>query len=398
MGIPTFAFVGQGKLMICRPGREPEPIESAFVQRIEDRVERERERHGWRGDGMMWNMMSPMAMRGGMAPSGAQVRSARFVSVANGLGGMMLYSISTSQVGGLFEFDPAKKEERRLVHKAGFNAEALTAHPASGELAFCIRNTDGTAAIGVAQADGSKHRSVTEGDSLDECPSWVPGTGRNLVFQSAGIARDQAGHPRDHSSYRNERLDLDAQKMDVIVEDVRFDYLAPRIDAKGNLLAIRRPYESRVPHVSPFGLLKDIVLFPFRVLMTIAAFLNFLSMFVRQQPLYRAGGPSAQDDSRPMVLFGRYIDTRKALAASNKEQALVKPDWKLIRRTPDGTETVLAERVVHFDLADDGVVWTNGSRVYLIDSLGSQTELVKGKLIEHLAVIRDRSALPLTSA
>lgn len=396
MGIPTFAFVGQGKLMLCRPGQEPQSVESAFVQRIEDRVERERERHGWRSDGMMWNMMSPMAMRGGMAPVGP-ARKARFVSVANGRNGLVLYSIATSHVGGLFEFNAANNEERRLVHKAGFNAEALTANPATGELAFCVRNADGTAAIGVAGADGSKHKVITEGDSLDECPSWVPGAGRRLVFQSAGIARDQHGHPRDQSSYRIEELDLDSQKMDVVIEDTRYDYLVPRKDSAGNLYAVRRPYESRHPRVSPLGLLKDILLFPFRLLMAIAAFLNVFSMFFRQQPLYRAGGPNSEEDSRHMVLFGRLVDTKKALAASNKEQALVKADWKLIRRSPDGQETVLAERVVHFDLCDDGILWTNGSRVYLIDAGGKQTELVKGKLIEHVAVI-EKAVPTATSA
>lgn len=397
MGMPTFAFVGQGKLMICRPGKEPEPIESAFVQRIQDRVERERERHGWRGDGMMWNMMSPMAMRGGMVPTGP-VRDARFVSVANGRDGLMLYSIATSHVGGLFEFDPARNEEKRLVHKAGFNAEALSAHHTTGELVFCIRNNDGTAVIGVAEPDGGKHKIVTEGDSADECPSWMPGAGRRVVFQSAGIARNQAGAPVDLSSYRVEQLDLDTQKMDVIVEDVRFDYLAPRVDAAGNLYAIRRPYESRVPHVSPLGLLKDILFFPFRLLMAIGAFLNVFSMFFRQQPLFRAGGPTTQDDARPMVLFGRLVDTRKALARSNKEQALVKSDWKLIKRSPAGEETAIAERVVHFDVCDGGIVWTNGSRVYFIDSGGKQAELVKGKLIEHVAILQERPATAASPA
>lgn len=248
MGTPTVAFVGQGKLMICRPGKEPEPVESAFVQRIRDRVERERERHGWRGDGMMWNMMSPIAMRSSMAPS-EPVRDARFVSVANGRDGLMLYSIATSQVGGLFEFDPTNNEERRLVHKAGFNAEALTSNPKTGELAFCIRNNDGTAAIGVADERGGKHHPVTEGDSLDECPSWVPGEGRRLVFQSAGIARNQSGVPVDLSSSRIELLDLDAQKMNVLVEDVRFDYLAPHISIQTEIFTQSRGLMNLVSRV-----------------------------------------------------------------------------------------------------------------------------------------------------
>ena len=188
--------------------------------------------------------------------------------------------------------------DRHQTGELRLSRDVRTVHIAADEYGRGIEHT----------RENIKHRLVTEGDSLDECPSWVPGTGRRLVFQSAGIARDQNGHPRDQSCFRVEQLDLDSQKMDVVVEDVRFDYLAPRMDSAGNLFAVRRPYESRHPRVSPLQLLKDILLFPFRVLMAIAAFLNVFSMFFRQQPLYRAGGPESQEDSQRMVLFGRLID------------------------------------------------------------------------------------------
>lgn len=97
------------------------------------------------------------------------------------------------------------------------------------------------------------------------------------------------------------------------------------------------------------------------------------------------------------MLFGRYVDTKKALARSNNEQALVKADWKLVKRTPTGDETTIAERVVHFDLCDGGIVWTNGSRVYLLSDEGKEVELVKGKLIEHIAVIKKLPAAAASS-
>lgn len=400
---PTFAFVGQGTLMLCRPGKPPEAIQSAFVQRIEDRAERDRERHGWRADNMAWNFRpQTMALPGmGAAPMMAG-RDVRFVSVAAGRDGLLLYSIATSHIGGLFEFDAKNNEERRLVHKANFNAEGLMAHPTTGELTFCVRHADGSSAIGMAQPDGSKHKVVTEGDSVDDAPSWAGGPGRRIVYQSAGIGRNAAGVPIDLTNARIEQLDLDSQSLTVVVEDVRYDYLAPRLTADGTLYAIRRPYESVAPTWSPLGLLKDILLFPFRFLMAVAAFLNVFSMFFRQQPLYGAGGPRMNADMSRMRLWGRWIDTRKAMGRSNKEQALVGSDWKLIRRSADGTETVLADRVVHFDLCDDGgILLTNGSRVTLLAPDGTKTELARGKLIERVAIVRESAAddqsTPVTS-
>lgn len=376
--------------MLCRPGREPEPIESAFVARIQERAERDRERHGWRDGGAgAWNLRAPqMGMMGmnAMAAPG-EVAAARFVSVAAGRDARMLYSIQTSHVGGLFEYDPAAKEEKRLVHKAGFNAESLAAHPTTGELAFCVRHGDGSSAIGVANADGSKHRVVTEGDSLDECPSWSAGEGRRVVFQSAGIARGADGIPAGLSAYRVEELDLDDSKMRVIVEAEAFDYLAPRLTADGTLYAIRRSYEPATRRVSPLGLLRDIVFFPFRLLMAIAAFLNFFSLFFRNAPLYSAGGPAQKRDARPLMLWGRMIDTKKALAKSGKEESLIGPDWKLVRRGVDGAETIVAERVLHFDLCPQGVLYTNGSRVWLLAPDGTTMRLATGQIIERVAAL-----------
>lgn len=376
--------------MLCRPGREPEPLDSAFVARIEERKERDRARNGWREAGGAWNFnpaaQMPLAAMGAM-PVPGEASAARFASVAAGLDGKLLYSIQTSHIGGLFEYDPATREERRLVHKAGFVAESLAAHPTTGELAFCVRHGDGSSSIAVANADGGKHRIMTEGDSLDECPSWAGGNGRVVVFQSAGIARSGDGLRASLSPYRVEALDLDASAMRVVVESGEYDYLAPRLDADGTLFAIRRPYESGATRGLGWTLLKDLVLFPIRVLMTLVAVLNFISMFTRGAPLHTAGGPATRRDGRPLFLWGRVVDTKKALAKSGKEQSLVGAEWKLVRRSPDGAETVLADRVLHFDLCPAGVLFTNGSRVWLLDSRGEKKLLVSGQIVERVAAI-----------
>lgn len=388
---PTFAFIGQGKLMLCRPGKEPEPIESPFVQRIEERHERERDRHGWRQGVALWNFRQPQMTALGMnAAPMTDVPTTRFVSVAAGRDGRLLFSIATQHVGGLFAFDPGLREEQRLVHKASFNAEELQAHPVSGELAFSIRHDDGSASIGIAEPGGGKHRAVTEGDSIDSSPAWVDGPGRRIVFQSVGIARNEQSMWFDLTNSRIELLDLDAQKMEVVVEDLAQDYLAPRLAADGTLYAIRRPFEPMHKRASPWTIAKDVVLFPFRVVLAIVAFLNVFSIFFRQQPLFTAGGPQSKRDLSTIRLWGRWIDTRKALAKSKGEEALVGTEWKLIRRAPDGQEDVLAERVVHFDLCSDGsILYTNGSRVMQRAPDGTKVERARGKLIERLAVVRE---------
>jgi hypothetical protein len=52
------------------------------------------------------------------------------------------------------------------------------------------RFSNGTASIAICK--GADLQVATEGDAVDEAPSWLPGKDRQLVFQSAGIARNAA--------------------------------------------------------------------------------------------------------------------------------------------------------------------------------------------------------------
>jgi hypothetical protein len=231
---------------------------------------------------------------------------------------------------------------------------------------------------------------VTEGDSLDEAPSWIHGPGAQLVFQSAGLARNEQGVLAGVGPYAIQQLDADAGRLTTLREDEKLDFLLPRHLPDGSFCFIRRPYQA---HARPslLRVLLDVLLIPFRLIWAIFGFLNFFAVMFSGKPLLTAGGVKREGPSpRHLMLWGRLIDAEKAERRGGKGDGagLAPKDWELVRRAPDGTEEVLAEGVVSYDLSPDGsVVFTNGNVVFHRSADGRKQRLCDGKLIEHVTVL-----------
>ena len=179
-------------------------------------------------------------------------------------------------------------------------------------LALSLRAPDGTASVAVMEAGGKGLKSVTEGDSVDESPSWIPSEQKALLFQSAGVGRNPQGIAIGLGPYAIQRLDIDSGNLTAVLEEEANDLLLPRMSADGGLYFVRRPYR---PHaVSPWRILTDALLFPFRVVRAIVHFLDFFSLMFSRKPLLTAGGPKTEGpDARSLMLWGRFIDAEKAL-------------------------------------------------------------------------------------
>ena len=169
----------------------------------------------------------------------------------------------------------------------------------------------------------------------------------------------------------------------------RRDLLLPRSAADGSLYFVRRPYQPGGASVSPWRLAVDFVMFPFRLGRAVAHFLNFFSLMFSRQPLISAGGPPRDGpDLRTLNLWGRVVDANKALRAGG-DGRLVPASWELVRRSPDGADTVLAKHVLSFDRRADGdVVYTDGTRIWHLPAGGAAKEIGRGKLVERVAFVR----------
>lgn len=380
------AYLAEGKLFLLRGSGEAEEIQSHFVQEIESRAERNRERNGWKQQSTGWSMTS----RGLGAPeflarmhglNGAQGKSVRFTALSKSEVGKWFYGLSIDGVGGLFEYEERDQSERRVIHKVGLHITHISRRESDGLLGLTLGKEGGTAHLATMDPNGRGVKELTEGDCVDEAPSWVPGQNA-LVYQTAGVARNQQGMLAGYSPYAIHKVHLDSGKIETLWEDPKVDFLSPRVGADGQLYCIRRPYQV-VKRVSFWAVLLDVLMMPFSLAFAIFGFLIIFSQIFGKKPLMRAGGPEQPGvDARWLMLYGRMVQVKPEAMANGS--ALVPNSWELVRKQVGSDEcTVLARGVLSFDISPDGsVVFTNGSVLKRVGVDGEVRDVGKGKLVE----------------
>jgi hypothetical protein len=292
-------------------------------------------------------------------------------------------------VNALFSFDPETKDERRIVHGGVDHLyEDLALDRKHGLVACSTPKRDGSSCIAVMNHDATEYAELTEGDSLDFNPSWVPGDGREIVFASSGIARDGQGIARSFAPTVIQRLDIDRAQMDVVAEEKGMDLIRPAIGADGSLYYIRRP------HVGPdkpsfWRANLDFLLFPVRLLFAFMQFLNFFSTRYTGKQLTTAGDRRRRGaDVKQMMMWDNLIRARdKAKEIDDDPEALVPSSWHLVRQRGMKVET-LAKGVGSYDVAEDGsIVYTNGGAIYRVTPDGQRTKVCEGQYISHVIAL-----------
>ena len=392
-GHPGFAWLSGGRLFVRRPNHDLVEIESSFARETMERRLRSEQLNSWKDRSGVWGSMgiAPPEMAQWNAAAATPRRMIHFRSVTRGdEPGQLFYVLDLGNVGGLFRYDLDKDYETRLMHREGFMTSDLSRRPQGGEVAVALRRSDGTAGITIGENDGRYLKDVTFSDGVDESPAWLNDGSRRLVYQSAAWLRDDNGIARGMSPYRVEMLDLDAEKITTIHEEETSDLLQPRRLSDGTLYFIRRPYRDKPRHRSILEEVKDILLWPFRLIRAVLHFLNFFSVMFSGKPLTTAGGPDGPDKQAPahLMLWGQMVDTRHFMRRqkSDENARLVPKEWKLVRRSGDGEETVLASSVMAYDVSNDGrVVYTDGSKVMTVAEDGTEEILAEDAMIERVA-------------
>jgi hypothetical protein len=389
MDAPRVAFLSQDAVFVAEPGRPPRRLESAFAEGVRERARRIAQGQGWKSEST-GGFLSGAALWGAGAPDPGAIQVSIRGLGAGCAGGELVYCLDTGPVAGAFRYDLASGEEQRLFHGNHHALEHVAAEPGGERLACSVRGADGTSDIALFGADGALPRAVTGGDSLDQAPSFVPGRPA-LVFQSAGLGRDRAGNPVGHGPFCVHELDLETGELRVCAEDARFDFLSPRVDAAGTLYSLRRPYEPAF-RVSRWRALKDVLLFPFRVLRGVFGWLYHFTFLYSGRRLTSAGAPPWKTpELRQLVLWGRAIDAEKAARRArlrgDDAPALVPSSWQLVRHGA-GEPEVIARHALAFDLAPDGsALVSNGSAIDRIGRDGRRERVCKAPSIEQVVAL-----------
>src|SRR5262245_65167306 len=255
----ALAFISNGKLFYQAPGKDLRELQSPHVRSVMERMERHQQLHGWK-EGTAFGRSYTGRDRSGSADAvGIQATSAQFAAHDR-----VLYFLRDDSFGGLFEYDFALESEKRLLHKQYLSLEDLRIHP-DGQRLLCAQHArNGASNIVVMDADGGNYRELTSGDTVDTAPAWVPGQKDAILFQSSGLARNEAGYVLAQGPASIQMADTNAGTLTMVLEDPRLDFLQPRVGANNFLYFIRRPYEP--PRYSTGNAVTDALMFPFRLL------------------------------------------------------------------------------------------------------------------------------------
>lgn len=391
----NIAYLSQGKLYLKLGETSAQEVESQFGQTVQERVLQIKKRNSWKDQGMMAGLFPPEFLQE-IERQNSSAPPISVTSLCRGLDNKLFYALEVGEVGGIFKLDQASNREDRLFHSNDFRVHYLSLHPDGKQIACTTVYKTGVANIAVMPVDGIRPRDVTEGDSLDLAPRWVAGGGRAIVFQSAGIGRDRNGLACEQGPFSIEKLDFDKQEMECLATDPKYDFLGPQMTADGTLYYIRRPYRATQRRMTPWQVLKDIVMMPVRLVYAIFQWLNFFTQRYTGKPLTIAGMPKAVDAQKLVEIWGNAIDPVKALQESRKfgdldAPPLVPRSWQLMRQHPNSEPEVIAESVLSYDLAADGlIVYTNGSGIYSFKPGAVPTRVHVSSLIEQVALVGSR--------
>jgi hypothetical protein len=379
----VIAWLAQGKVRVKEGGAPPRTLDSPYANDLHARSVRAQQRHAWKSQGTGFLAGGTLWGR----PPGEGPAPAVITSITAGsTPGQVVYSLASGSLCALLSADRLGEEERRLWNHNSHQISFLHACPRTGSLAFSVIHQNATANLGVMIAGETGFMEITEGDSVDTAPRWVPGEGSRLVFQSAGVGRDRHGNFIALGPFSVQQVDVDSLVMETLAEDPRQDFVAPRLDAGGALYCIRRPYDEH-RKVEPLRVLKDFFLLPFRLLFAVFQFFNVFTRMFTGKSLTTAGGPRQELDVKRMMIWGNVVAGQRA-TPEDETPDLVPSSWQLVRRRAGREEEVLAKGVLAYDIAPDGtIVYSNGSAIFVRSPDGRTERIVKEAMIEQVAVV-----------
>lgn len=382
---PTVAYLAHGKIRVKTADGEPRTIDSSFGNSIREKAIRAQQRHSWKSGGNDGSPLSGGILWGRSARAGNEIPliitsicSARDV-------GSLIYSLESDSLCALLEVSQLGAEERRLWNDNRTRIRHVSTSLSTGNLVFSVLHENGTANIGVKVIGEGGYKELTEGDSFDTAPRWLPGHETKIVYQSAGIGRNERGQFAALGPFSLQQLDAETGELTTLLEDPQFDYLAPQMLADGRLFYIRRRYEAH-QRVSPLYVLKDVALFPFRLAYAIFQFLNFFSAMFTGRKLTSAAGPKGREmDMKQMMIWGNLVRAQGPTRGEEEGADLVPKTWELECRTADGQTRTLAAGVLAYDTnAEGAIVYTNGNAVFLLHSDGRKERLLTERMIQQV--------------
>jgi len=271
----------------------------------------------------------------------------------------------------------------------------------------------GESHIGICPTGSVYLSMLTEGESIDSCPTWSRYEPNTIYYASAGFAIrptrknnsdsvDPSPMGRAISAQQQVdrrlvgpvavyKLNTETAEIKEILSNDHFDFIRPQTDSYGNLYFIKKPYTPNKDGGKPLSCLLDILLFPFRLIRALVGFLNIFSMVYSGKSIRQSQDVAAQNKGeKELYLDGNVINAEKELKANRKQgekyPGIVPRSFELCRMSPSGEISVIKKGVLTYSLSENGIYYSNGSAILYQNSNGEETEVLKVPYVTSISI------------
>ncbi len=340
-----------------------------------------------------WKTSGTGAQFTGMARdnSGEPVINARITGLCENKG-ELIYGVRLDESCSLYRrsFDRTDENEGLILSANELSFGAFDCY--KGKMAVSLGSNSSELHIAVMEPPASAYEELTDGDCSEENPYWSRYHKNRIYFSTAGNGRNEYGAVAAVSPRCGAYIDTDKGSMEEFLSAPDTDFLRIKDDSFGNVYYIRQPYggEQKKEGMK----ISDIFFFPFRLIKGFFGWLNFMCTIWGGEPLKSGsdGLPSPlkakQRSQRDIIIDGNILNAeRLAKEEDGKEDEPLLPKSRvLIKREPDGNETVLKKGVLDYAVTEKGkVIISDGRRLIMLDG-EKETVITKASLAMNIVL------------
>ena len=301
-----------------------------------------------------------------------------------------LYTFTVNQTSGVIEKTlSAKKDgERFILHTNDGELLSSDYNVTDGKFVAELRRGEISSDLVLLDTERGDYVSITDGDSRDENPSFSKKRPGVVLYDSLAAGRNARGEFVEYAPAAVYEYDLNTLDLKEIRASEKYSYIKPVEDENGDIYCIRKPAKERERH-NP---VVEILLIPYRLLMAIVNFIQIFVVFFTGKTMTGGGNNPAKGrdtDSRQMIIRGNVIEVDKEIARNkkfkDKDLAFIPASWKLVR-IRGGEEEEMKSGICDFSLAEDGVVCTNGRKVFFLKE-GKSEKIAEGELVLNVSTV-----------
>ena len=286
-----------------------------------------------------------------------------------------------------------KEPESFIIRKNHMNIFTLDYQTTTGRIAVCASNESSAINLAIFNDKNTDYQFITEGDCLDQNPTWSKTHPDTVYYDSCGIARDNSETFIGFGPRSVYKLNINTGDLTEIITDEKLDFIKPQEDQEGNLYYLKKPYKSLYSK-EPTSL-KDIIMMPVKLAKAIFGWLNFFTQRYAGQSLKTSGSnPAKNKEKDPQELFveGNLINVLKEQKENEKQgeqyPGFAPKNWELIKKTIDGNETVIKTGLLDYHLCENGdIIYSNGNYLIKLTNDGTEKMLTKTKMATSIITI-----------